>query len=66
METIQEGDIVRHKTITWINGGMPFNVVKIDQDKAECTYVGNDNSVKSYIFDVDQLLFVHKSRQLAI
>ena len=65
METIEEGDIVRHKTITWINGGMPFNVIKIDEDKAECAYVGNDNSLKSYIFDVNQLLIVNKARQLA-
>ena len=64
MEKIEVGDIVKHKTITWINGGMPFNVIKTDEDKADCAYVGNDNHLKTYVFDVDQLLIVHKSRQL--
>ena len=29
-----EGDYVKHKTITWMNRGKPFRVIKIENGKA--------------------------------
>ena len=53
-----EGDYVKHKTITWMNRGKPFRVIKIENGKAYCEYSSKDNITNFYEFDLDQLVIV--------
>ena len=61
METVKSGDFVKHKTISWMNGGMPFHVVKVENGKAYCEYTGKDHVQYFHEFDVDQLLVVENA-----
>ncbi len=58
MQNVREGDFVKHKTITWMNGGKPFHVIKIQDGKAYCEYTGKDNILKFHEFDAEQLVIV--------
>ena len=58
METIQVGDFVKHKTISWMNNGKPFRVIKIENDKAFCEYTGQNSIQYFHEFDIEQLIVV--------
>ena len=60
MKNVREGDFVKHKTITWMNGGRPFHVITIDNGKAFCEYFGKNNIQQFHEFDVNQLVIVRK------
>lgn len=38
METIKAGDTVRHKTFIRLNGGVAFNVLEVEDDRAFCDF----------------------------
>jgi hypothetical protein len=56
METVKEGDLVKHKTISWMNGGNPFKVLQIENGKAFCEYTGSNSTQYYHEFDVEQLI----------
>ena len=58
VETVKAGDLVKHKTISWMNGGRPFRVVKVENGKAYCEYTGKEQVQYFHEFDVDQLIIV--------
>jgi len=58
-KVVKEGDFVKHKTITWMNRGKPFHVLKVENGKAYCEYTGKDGIINFYEFDADQLVIVH-------
>jgi hypothetical protein len=39
MKGIQPGDQVKHRLLTMLNGGIPFNVVKVDGVNAWCEFI---------------------------
>lgn len=55
---IKEGDLVKHKTIHWINKGNPFRVIKIEEGKAFCEYDGRDSIKYFHEFELEQLIAV--------
>ena len=56
METVKVGDLVKHKTISWMNGGNPFKVLRIENGKAFCEYTGSNAIQYYHEFDVEQLI----------
>lgn len=56
MEPVQPGDWVKHKTITWMNNEKPFRVIKIENGKAYCEYIGHNGVQYFHEFDVEQLV----------
>jgi hypothetical protein len=58
MEPVQVGDFVKHKTISWMNNGKPFRVIKIENDKAICEYTGQNSIQYFHEFDIEQLIIV--------
>jgi len=60
MEPVQVGDFVKHKTITWMNNGNPFRVIRIENEKAYCEYTGHNSVQYFHEFDVEQLVVTEK------
>ena len=60
MRDVREGDFVKHKTIAWMNRGKPFHVIKIENEKAYCEYLGKNNILQYHEFDLNQLVIVDK------
>ena len=58
MEEVKEGDFVKHKTIGWMNGGKPFHVIKVENGKAVCEYIGPNSIQYFHEFDIEQLIVV--------
>jgi hypothetical protein len=58
MEAVKAGDFVKHKTISWMNGGKPFRVVKVENGKAICEYIGPNAIQYFHEFDTEQLLVI--------
>jgi hypothetical protein len=58
MEKIKEGDFVKHKTISWMNAGKPFLVIKVENGKAFCEYTGQNSIQYFHEFDIEQLIIV--------
>ena len=56
METVKVGDLVKHKTISWMNRGKPFKVLRIENGKAFCEYTGSNSIQYYHEFDVEQLI----------
>ena len=42
MESVQLGDLVKHKTIAWMNDEKPFRVISVENGKATCEYTGRN------------------------
>jgi hypothetical protein len=57
-KAVKEGNYVKHKTITWMNRGKPFHVIRVENGKAYCEYAGKDDIINFYEFDVEQLIIV--------
>ena len=58
MEEVKEGDFVKHKTISWMNGGKPFRVVRVENGKTFCEYTGANSEQYFHEFDTEQLIVV--------
>ncbi len=58
MQVVKEGDFVKHKTIGWMNGGKPFLVIKVENNKAFCAYTGHNSVEYFHEFDIQQLIIV--------
>jgi hypothetical protein len=56
METVKVGDLVKHKTISWMNGGKPFRVIKIEDDRVFCEYTGRNSTQYFHEFYIEQLI----------
>ncbi len=61
MKAITAGDFVKHKTIVWINGGKPFRVIKVENDKAYCEYIGSNSIQYFHEFYTEQLIVVNET-----
>ncbi|HVX26196.1 MAG TPA: hypothetical protein VHB70_07625 [Parafilimonas sp.] len=61
MEEVETGDLVKHKTITWMNNEKPFHVIKIENGKAHCEYIGRNGVQYFHDFDVEQLVVIEKA-----
>jgi len=61
MQGVQVGDLVKHKTISWMNSEKPFRVIRIENGKAYCEYTGSNGIQYFHEFDVEQLLVVEGS-----
>jgi len=61
MQAVQVGDLVKHKTISWMNSEKPFHVIKIENGKAYCEYTGANGVQYFHEFDVEQLLVVEEA-----
>jgi hypothetical protein len=60
MEPVQAGDFVKHKTISWMNGGKPFRVIKVENGKAFCEYTGKNSIQYFHEFDAEQLVVIER------
>jgi len=63
MDNIEAGDMVTHKTIPNLNGGVPFNVIKTARYRALCAYIARDKdqTMKEEWFEISDLIIVHKA-----
>jgi len=63
MDNIKAGDMVTHKAIPNLNGGVPFNVIKTVGNKALCAYIDRDKdqTMKEEWFNISDLTIVHKA-----
>lgn len=61
MKAVTAGDFVKHKTIVWMNGGNPFRVIKIENDKAYCEYISHNSVHYFHEFYTEQLVVVNES-----
>jgi|GEM_PF-6726210 len=39
MEDIKVGDTVRHKTLVHLDGGVAYNVMTVEDDRAHCDFL---------------------------
>ena len=63
MEILKAGDTVRHKSKIHLNGGVAFNVVAIDDDRALCAYFDRDQVDCEEWFDIADLILVNKAEE---
>lgn len=61
MEPVKIGDLVKHKTIAWMNHEKPFQVIRIENGKAYCEYTGRHGVKYYHDFDVNQLVVIKRS-----
>jgi len=58
MESVQLGDLVKHKTIAWMNDEKPFRVISVENGKATCEYTGRNGIQYFHDFDIEQLKII--------
>ncbi len=59
-DNIQAGDKVKSKSRELLNGGLAFNVLEIDGDKALCDFLDSDKDQtnRQEYFELSDLIFV--------
>jgi hypothetical protein len=60
MESVQVGDFVKHKTISWMNNEKPFRVIRIENGRAYCEYTGSNGVQYFHEFDAEQLVVTER------
>jgi hypothetical protein len=61
MENINVGDSVRHKTFIHLSGGVAFNVLDVEGDRAFCDFFDEKGVNKQEWFNLSDLILVHKA-----
>ena len=62
MENISAGDTVRHKTHTQISGGLAFNVLDVEDERAYCDFFDLKNINRQEWFNMSDLILVNKPK----
>ena len=59
---IEAGDTVRHKTRPTLSfGGLGFNVIRVDGEKAFCDYFNRENENMQEWFNTNELVFISRA-----
>ena len=61
MENISAGDTVRHKTFIHLNGGIAFDVLAVEDDRAHCDFFDEKGVNKQQGFNLSDLILVNKA-----
>lgn len=62
MENINGGDTVRHKTLINLNGGLAFNVLEVEDDRAFCDFFDEKGVNQQEWFSLSDLILVNKAK----
>lgn len=62
MENVSAGDTVRHTTRIGLNGGVAFNVLKVENDRAYCDFFDENRVDRQDWFNVADLIVVNKAK----
>lgn len=61
MDQIEAGDKVRHKTNFRLNGGLNFEVLEIENERAKCSLFDEDGKPIEEWFEISALVFISKA-----
>jgi len=61
MENINAGDTVRHKTFINLSGGVAFNVLDVEDDRAYCDFFDEKGINKQEWINLSDLILVNKA-----